>query len=157
VVSPNKMSNVTTKLPLTGKYRFGVDEKRRLQVPAKWRPEDPSEFTIIVWPKSPCGPCLRVLPRAAMTKVWDEINAMSNDNPNKGPIKRYIGSESEQLPVDKAGRVCLPEEKVQAADIGKEVVMVGMLDWIEIWNPDRYEKVKAAEASFAAEALKMLE
>ena len=92
-----------------------------------------------------------------MTKVWDEINAMSNDNPNKGPIKRYIGSESEQLPVDKAGRVCLPEEKVQAADIGKEVVMVGMLDWIEIWNPDRYEKVKAAEASFAAEALKMLE
>jgi DNA-binding transcriptional regulator/RsmH inhibitor MraZ len=32
-------------------YRHGVDEKRRVQIPAKWRPEEPgTELTVILWP-----------------------------------------------------------------------------------------------------------
>ena len=51
-------------------YTHGVDGKRRVQVPAKWRPESPDvEFTLIVWPKSPHGPCLRALPPEQMSKL----------------------------------------------------------------------------------------
>ncbi len=33
-------------------YRHGVDEKRRVQIPAKWRPEKTgTELTLMLWPK----------------------------------------------------------------------------------------------------------
>ena len=32
-------------------YRHGVDEKRRVQIPAKWRPARPEVLTLVLWPK----------------------------------------------------------------------------------------------------------
>src|SRR5437016_14251462 len=91
-------------------YRHGVDEKRRLQIPAKWRPtKSATEFTLVLWPKAKEGPCLRVLPPEQMTALMRDIDAMPNSDPNKVVLKRFIGSESIQAPLDKVGRICLPE------------------------------------------------
>src|SRR6266481_4446745 len=99
-------------------YRHGVDEKRRVQVPAKWRPAKAGvEFTLVVWPKSKEGPCLRVLPPEQMAELMKDIDAMPNSDPNKVVLKRFIGSESVQVALDKAGRICLPEEMSKAAGI----------------------------------------
>src|SRR6266850_4949878 len=131
-------------------YRHGVDEKRRVQVPAMWRPEKPGvELTLILWPKSKEGPCLRVLPPKEMAQLMEAIDAMPNSDPNKTVLKRFIGSESEQAAVDKSGRICLPEKMAKAAGIKNEAVLVGLLDRFEIWNPQRYEKVKASDAVMA--------
>jgi MraZ protein len=60
-------------------------------------------------------------------------------------------------PVDKAGRICLPEEMARAAGIKDQAILVGLLDRFEIWNPNRYEAVKASDAVMATEAFKMME
>ncbi len=139
-------------------YRHGVDEKRRLQIPSKWRPSEAGvEFTLIVWPKAKEGPCLRVLPPEQMSRLMKDIDAMPNSDPNKVVLKRFIGSESVQAPVDKAGRICLPEPMARAAGIGDEAVLVGLLDRFEIWSPEAYEKVKASDAIMAQEAFKLME
>ena len=59
--------------------------------------------------------------------------------------------------MDKGGRICLPEEMARAAGIKDEAVLVGLLDRFEIWNPARYENVKAADAVVAHEAFKLME
>ncbi len=139
-------------------YKHGVDEKRRLQIPAKWRPSKENfEFTLIVWPKSKEGPCLRALPPEQMAKTLREIDALPNSDPNKVVLKRFIGSESVQVVLDKAGRVCLPDGMAAAAGIKEEAMLVGLLDRFEIWNPERYEKVRASDAVMAQEAFKMME
>jgi MraZ protein len=139
-------------------YKHGVDEKRRLQIPAKWRPaKENFEFTLIVWPKSKEGPCLRALPPEQMAKTLREIDAMANSDPNKVVLKRFIGSESVQVALDKAGRVCLPDGMAAAAGIKEDAMLVGLLDRFEIWNPERYEKVRASDAVMAQEAFKMME
>ena len=139
-------------------YKHGVDEKRRLQIPAKWRPaKENFEFTLIVWPKSKEGPCLRALPPEQMAKTLREIDALPNSDPNKVVLKRFIGSESVQVVLDKAGRVCLPDGMAAAAGIKEEAMLVGLLDRFEIWNPERYEKVRASDAVMAQEAFKMME
>jgi len=139
-------------------YRHGVDEKRRVQIPAKWRPDKPgTELTLMLWPKSKEGPCLRVLPPGEMAKLVQAIDAMSNGDPNKVVLKRFIGSESVQVSVDKVGRICLPEEMARAAGIRNEAVLVGLLDRFEIWNPHSYDRVKAADAVLAHEAFKLME
>ena len=139
-------------------YRHGVDAKRRVQIPAKWLPGEANvEFTLIQWPKSKEGPCLRVLPPKEMAELMEEIDAMPNHDPNKTVLKRFIGSESVQVTTDKTGRICLPEEMTRAADIKDEAVLVGLLDRFEIWNPERYHKVKASDAIMAQEAFKLME
>lgn len=139
-------------------YRHGVDDKRRLQVPAKWRPtRSGAQLTLILWPKSVEGPCLRVLPPEEMADLMASIDAMPNDDPKKTVLKRFIGSESMQVALDKAGRICLPDAMARQAGIRNEAVLVGLLDRFEIWNPDRYEKVKAADAVMATEAFKLME
>jgi MraZ protein len=154
------MSAVPTKEPTyyNSCYRHGVDEKRRIQIPAKWRPEtEGTELTLMLWPKHQAGSCLRVLPPAEMAQLMADIDAMPNGDPNKVVLKRFIGSESVQVSLDKAGRICLPDEMTRAAAIKDEVVLVGLLDRFEIWNPDRYENVKAADAVLASEAFKLME
>ena len=138
-------------------YRHGVDEKHRVQVPAKWRPEEEkTELTVIVWPQHQAGTCLRVLPPEEMTQLMADLDAMPNENPKKGVLKRFIGSESMQLTLDKAGRICLPEPMKTAAGIKDEAVLVGLLDRFEIWSPARYENVKTTDAVVAHEAFKIM-
>jgi MraZ protein len=139
-------------------YRHGVDEKRRIQIPAKWRPEkEGAELTMILWPKHQAGSCLRVLPPSEMAKMKADIDGMPNGDSNKVVLKRFIGSESVQVTLDKAGRICLPDEMARGAGIKDEAVLVGLLDRFEIWNPSRYENVKAADAVLASEAFKLME
>ena len=139
-------------------YRHGVDEKRRVQIPAKWRPEtDGTELTVILWPKHQAGACLRVLPPEKMAKLMADIDAMPNSDSNKVVLKRRIGSESAQVTLDKAGRICVPDEMARAADVKDEAMLVGLLDRFEIWNPARYENVKAADAVLAPKAFELME
>lgn len=139
-------------------YRHEVDEKRRVQIPAKWRPAQPgTEFTLVLWPKAKEGPCLRVLPPRQMAALMRDLDAMPNTDPNKVVLKRFIGSESVQAPLDKTGRICLPEAMAQAAGITEQAVLVGLLDRFEIWSPERYEKVKSSDAIMAQEAFKLME
>jgi len=139
-------------------YKHGVDEKRRVQIPAKWRPTERNiEFTLIVWPKAKEGPCLRALPPEAMAKMMRDIETIPNSDPNKVVLKRFIGSESVQVAVDKAGRICLPDAMATATGIKDEAILVGLLDRFEIWNPERYEKVRASDAIMAQEAFKIME
>lgn len=142
----------------TSCYRHGVDEKRRVQIPAKWRPEKEGvELTVILWPKNQAGSCLRVLPPLKMAQLTADIDAMPNGDPNKVVLKRFIGSKSIQVTLDKAGRICLPEEMAREAGIKDEVILAGLIDRFEIWNPTRYETVEATDAVMATEAFKLME
>lgn len=154
------MSDHDTDMPVyyNSLYRHGVDGKRRVQVPAKWRPtEEGFEFTMMVWPKAKEGTCLRVLPPGQMARLMGDIDMMSNDDPNKVLLKRFIGSESVQVALDKAGRICLPEEMAAKAEIKNDAVLVGLLDRFEIWNPGRYEAVSESDRRMASEAFRMME
>lgn len=138
-------------------YRYTVDERRRVQVPAMWRPSSSGvELTLILWPQSSEGPCLRVLPPKEMAELMKSIDEMPNGG-KKTALKRVIGSASVQVVVDKSGRICIPDDMASGSEIKDEAVLVGLLDRFEIWNPERYERVKAADAVLAQEAFQLME
>ena len=151
-------SEITGPRCYNSSYEHGLDEKRRIQIPAKWRPEESgTELTLVLWPKSKEGPCIRVLPPAKLAQTLAEIATIPNADPNKGVLKRIIGSESVQVTLDKVGRICVPEAMARAAGIEGPAVLVGVMDCFEIWNPERYARVKASDAVMAQEAFRLLE
>src|ERR1041384_3540831 len=120
-------------------YRHGVDEKRRLQIPAKWRPADANvELTLILWPKAEIqDACLLVLPPAEWVSLVQKLKALPFADPKAEVLRRIIGKKSDRVTLDKGGRICLPEAMAKAAAIDKEAVMLGLVDRFEIWNPER--------------------
>lgn len=135
-----------------GFARHGVDEKRRLQIPARWRPSDSKiELTMLIWQGHKEGTCLRVFPPKEMKDLRDKIVNMPSDNPKKKALEWVVGVNSESVMVDKTGRVCLPERMARAAGIEKEAVFVGLLNKFEIWCPERYEPQDQSYSNVAPE------
>jgi MraZ protein len=139
-------------------FRHGVDEKRRVQIPSKWRPSQPNvEFTLILWPNgSQPDACLLVLPPAEMIALAAKIREMPSADPKAQTLRRLIGGQSASAELDKAGRICLPEEMAKKTGIEKEAMLVGLVDRFEIWNPERYETVSAVDKALLPEAFKLI-
>ena len=112
---------------------------------------------MILWPNGDQpDACLLVLPPAKMAALVDKIQAMPFADKTAQSLRRLIGGQSASAAVDKAGRICLPDDMAKRVGIGKEAMMVGMLDRFAIWNPERYETVKAGDAVLLPEAFKLI-
>src|ERR1700744_266209 len=109
-------NNETGDLIFTSVYRHSLDGKRRVPVPFRWRPKDPIDFTLMVFPEPEVGNCLRVLP----PKQW---------------VQRLVGRYSIEVSLDSAGRITIPEEMAVAADITTTAVLAGSLRHFELWSP----------------------
>jgi MraZ protein len=135
-------------------YRHGVDEKRRLQIPAKWRPTDAEvQLTLILWPRgSTPDACLLVLPPDEWVALVQKLKALPFADPNAQALRRLLGRKSDRVALDKAGRICLPESMAKAAAIESEAVLLGLVDRFEIWNPERFEASNAVDEQLSNEA-----
>jgi MraZ protein len=139
-------------------YRHGVDEKRRLQIPAKWRPQEQDlQFTMILWPSSGnTEPYLLVLPPEPLHALLEKLKTMPYSDAKAISLRRLLGKNSDQVAVDKAGRMCIPEIMAKGAAIEREAVLVGSWDRFEIWSPDRYEAASRVDDALASEAFKLI-
>lgn len=138
-------------------YRHGVDEKRRVQIPAKWRPAKPEILTLILWPKGTLPEaCLLVLPPVEMRELMQKVKAMPFAEQKAQALRHLIGRKSDRVSLDKGGRICLPEGMARAAGIEREAMMVGLLDRFEIWNPERYLAAREVDDQLLPEAFKLI-
>jgi len=138
-------------------YRHGVDDKRRVQIPAKWRPAEPEILTLVLWPKGAMPEaCLLVLPPKEWEALVQKLKTMPFADSKAEALRRLLGKKSDRVTLDKGGRICLPESMAKAAHIGKEAVLVGLLDRFEIWDPERYETASAVDDELLPEAFKLI-
>ena len=138
-------------------YRHGVDDKRRVQIPAKWRPAEAEVLTLVLWPKGTMPEaCLLVLPPKEWEALVQKLKAMPFADPKAEALRRLLGRKSDRVTLDKGGRICVPEAMAKAAAIEKEAMLVGLLDRFEIWDPDRHETASAVDDQLLPEAFKLI-
>jgi MraZ protein len=138
-------------------YRHGVDEKRRIQIPAKWRAPKSEVLTLILWPKGAIPEaCLLVLPPGEWQTLVQKLKEMPFADPKAQALRHLLGRKSDRVTLDKGGRICLPEAMAQSAGIGGEAMLVGLVDRFEIWNPERYAAASAVDDQLLPEAFKLI-
>jgi len=134
-----------------------VDDKRRLQIPAKWRlAQTEVTYTLILWKKSNQHQCLLVLPPEQMKALAKKLSEMPFSDPNAEALRRLLGGKSDQVTVDKAGRICLPEGLANEAGIDKEAILVGMIDRFQIWNPQNHDEANRLDEALRSEAYNLI-
>ena len=125
-------------------------------VPSKWRPKSgKTELAVLPWPLGD-RQFLLVLPPKRWNMVLERLNEMSLFDDEAAMAERVIGGSSAHLKLDKAGRLCLPEELADVAGLRKEAIFVGRLNKFEIWEPGRFNENNKGNEAVAAAAIKNL-
>lgn len=141
----------------SSEYRFGIDSKRRIQIPAKWRGVSGATFTLVVWrKKAGQGACLLALPPAAMQDFMQKLKEMPFADPRAEALRRSLGARSDQVTLDKAGRICLPDKLAVAAGLTEEALLIGMFDRFQVWDPARYSAASALDEEIYDDAIQLL-
>ena len=121
-----------------GEFEHNVDDKGRLTVPVRLRPEL-SEGAFVT---RGFDGCLVVYP----LKAWNEMAARLKALPTTRRAARYVSRmffAGSEIALDKQGRISIPPPLRDHADIqpGSEVIVVGVNDRIELWNKARWAQV----------------
>jgi MraZ protein len=116
---------------LLGEYEHTIDDKNRLTLPAKFRQAFDDGLVLT----RGLEPCLSAYPRDKWTENvesrLDELDQLSKEG---RLMHRYFFSGAAEAELDKQGRVMVPAALSEHAGLGKEVVVVGIRDHLEIWD-----------------------
>ena len=132
-------------MSFTGEYKNLLDQKNRLSVPAKYRnllhPTSDQTFVIC----KGFDPCLFLYPIEEWKTVEEQLTSLSSIKNRHRNFVRKIVRHANYVRYDSQGRVAIPDLLLEYAEIKKEVLVIGMLKKIELWNPDilkNFEKQK---------------
>jgi MraZ protein len=116
---------------LLGEYEHTIDDKNRLTLPARFR----QAFADGIVVTRGMDGCLYAYARPD----WEEL--VSGRLATLDPLlkegrrmQRFFFSAAVEGALDKQGRVMLPAALVQHANLGREVVVAGVYDHVEIWD-----------------------
>ena len=118
---------------LIGKYYHHLEERGRLSLPAKFR--EVSEQWIAT---RGLDGCLFLLQEGNFKKELEKIAQSSLTKKANRDLLRLMTNEAKELSADENGRVNLPDYLIEFAKLEKNVVVVGSLNHLEVWDQEKY-------------------
>ena len=120
-----------------GTYSVSLDDKGRLNVPAKFKgflEQDSPQLVMCVM-----DGFLIVFPQrewAANEEKLSDLNAFDKNDRNR--LREFYARATEcEI---KSGKILIPAAQREAAGLKKEVKIIGMSKTFELWDPGRWEK-----------------
>jgi MraZ protein len=95
------------------------------------------------------------VPPSGMQELLRRLKELPFFDSNAESLQRLV-ARSTKVTADKVGRIRLPEQLAKAANLGKEVVLKGLLFRFQIWNPEYYDQVKAKDLDRRDESQKLV-
>jgi MraZ protein len=132
---------------LLGEYEHTIDDKNRLTLPAKFRRafEDGGVVT------RGLDGCLYAWPQAAWRQLVDSRLASLDVLSVQGRrLHRHFFSGATEAAPDRQGRVTIPSALLEHAKLGRDVVVAGVNDHLEIWDRTAWRR-ELAEVEGSAE------
>jgi MraZ protein len=136
---------------ITGEYRNNLDEKGRMLVPSRVRSMIPGNVLVIT---RGVDKCLWVY----TPEEWSRIASIILDSASVFKSKtrllqRRIIAPAQECEIDRSGRINIPPGLRESAGLTKEVVLLAMEKYMEIWDEKEYSKyLNESEEEFLAAA-----
>lgn len=127
--------------PIIGTYECKVDSKGRLLMPAPLKkqllPEISNGFIL---KRSVFQPCLELYPMSEWNSMMFKINKLNKFVKKNNDFIRRFTAGVKVVEIDALGRLLIPKDLMNFAQIVKEVVFSSAVNTIEIWDKQAYEK-----------------
>jgi len=128
---------------LRGSAQTRIDDKGRLKVPTVFRGAIQDQHGPDVFVTSVTGESVRIYPMPVWLEVERKLSSMPGNHPSRLKFLdrvNYFGQASE---LDGQGRIVVPPLLRDSASIVGEVRVFGKIDYLEVWNEERFaQKLK---------------
>ena len=121
---------------LSGEFNVLLDEKGRLMIPTKLRVALGEQILMLT---KGIEMCLTLYPK----EVWEKFTQyiLSKYSPLEKRmryVQRRIIAPARECALDTHGRINIPAPLIKDAQIGRECIMLGMNNFLEIWGEQQY-------------------
>lgn len=127
-----------------GEYQHNMDSKGRVIIPAKFRENLGDKFVAT----RGLDNCLFVYPMQEWSILEEKLTELPITSKNARSFVRFFFSGATECELDKQGRVSIPANLRNYAELEKEVVVIGLANRIELWALEKWDDyMQAAEES----------
>src|SRR5205823_4339730 len=132
---------------LLGEHEHTIDDKNRLTLPARFR----HAFAGGIVVTRGMDGCLFAYTREDWQRVVDRrLGALDTLSQRSRRMQRFFFSGATEGELDTQGRVGLPGALLEHAKLGRDVVVAGVYDHLEIWDRAAWRR-ELAEVEGSAE------
>lgn len=122
-----------------GQFKYSIDSKGRISIPAKLRKQvSPEANETFVMTKGTAA-CIDIYPLDQWALVEAKLLELNPFDPQDAKFIRMISQFASEDTMDSQSRILIPQPLIEYAKIEKEVLILGALKKIEVWNPKIYE------------------
>jgi MraZ protein len=121
-----------------GRFVHTIDSKNRMSLPAGFRMElqRRSDHPPIL---TNAHQCLELHPYEDWQQFEERIVGIATIDPRAQALARMMVSGAVECPVDRQGRILVPQHLREYAGLEREVTVAGVGPKIELWNSARFE------------------
>lgn len=128
----------------SGNYLNKFDEAGRLSLPAKMREELRAGFGNDALMAYTFGGIVKVYPKSVYDMKMKNMHEAASKDAAAYKVFRKISSSAFAIDINSSGRMNIPAQIRQSADLKEECYVIGAYDVIELWNKERWEKESAS-------------
>ena len=142
-----------------GSYNYSIDAKGRISIPARMRkfvsPESNDTFVLT----RGSSKCINIYPMDFWKElVSSKLDKLNSFDPQDVKFMRMFLQEAAEDKFDSQSRLLVPKKLIDFAEIEKDILILGMNKYIEVWNPQLYEEyLKNIEDSYESIAKEVMD
>jgi MraZ protein len=123
-----------------GRFEYAIDDKSRVSIPSKFREVLSTNYDMRLILTNLDG-CIVAYPYQEWVNIQERISNLGTLKKEARVFLRFYYSGVSECPIDKLGRVLIPQSLKTYANIKKNVAIIGMNRKIEIWAQETWEEL----------------
>ncbi len=127
---------------LQGEFTSQMDTKGRICIPASLRDSLQAQYgeQAFVLSRDYRDPCLRAYPLEEWQQLQQRLSQQANENTVVRAFKRIVVGAAQALNPDRQGRILIPQQLRQYAQLQKNILFCGTSESFEIWDQQTWNE-----------------
>ena len=136
---------------LIGTYECKIDVKGRLLIPIALKKQIADSISQgFVLKRAVFQQCLELHPLQQWKDLISKVNKLNRFKKKNNDFIRRFTAGLKFIELDNTGRLLIPKELTEFANIKREIVLSSSVNIIEIWDKSKYEKtIDDSKSDFA--------
>jgi MraZ protein len=123
---------------LRGSYPARIDDRGRLKLPSAFKSLVEDRHGASLYLTSVGGDSVRIYPMPVWLGVEERVRQMPSSHPARLKFLDRVNYFGQAAEFDAQGRIVIPPRLRDAAGMSGEVDVLGQMEYLEVWNHDRF-------------------
>lgn len=126
----------------SGKYYYTVDPKGRVIIPSPFREIISTNYSTKLYITNDLfDKCLHIYPQEEWIKLEEKVRPLPKTQEEVKFFMRRVIASAQEIELDKQGRILIPAAQREDAGLNADIVIVGQIDKIELWDRKEWDAV----------------